>query len=150
MQWSNFTFPSKTVGYKMNRGVQIILIDDHDMVRQGLRALLGSVPEFHFCADFASGKLALEQLDDVSAHLALIDINMPEMNGLEVAAIIRKRRPEIKIVMVSMEIKQSYVRRAYELGLEGYISKSADISELVRAIKDVVNDNRVFPLRVNS
>ena len=108
-----------------------------------MSAILQTVPEFTLQAQFGSGIEAVEACHD-DLDVILMDVNMPEMNGVEAARQILSKKPQLRIVLVSMEIKEAYVDQAKEIGVAGYVSKSADIDVLIQAVKRASVEGEFF------
>lgn len=119
----------------------IMIVDDHDMVRQGLESVIDSIPEMSIEYTAKNGAEAMNLLDDLEQkpNLILMDIFMPEMNGMAAAVKIKEKYPAIKILMLSMEISSEYIKTAFQSNIDGYIPKNADIEILISAIKQVCN-----------
>lgn len=117
--------------------VRILLADDHALVRAGLRALLAELVDVEVVAETGDGHEALRLLADRKPDIALVDISMPGLNGIEVALRARKKHPATRIVMLSMHVDDEFVRRALVAGAAGYLVKSADRSELELALRAV-------------
>jgi DNA-binding NarL/FixJ family response regulator len=114
------------------------------MVIQGLKALIEAQPGFAVSKTYNSGLKALEEYKSDDQDVILMDINMPKINGFETASEILERDPSAKIIMLSMEVTKAYMKKALEEGVKGYVSKSADIFELLEAIKSVFRGNKSF------
>jgi DNA-binding NarL/FixJ family response regulator len=117
--------------------LRVLLADDHALVRAGLRSLLEEVSQVEVIAEAADGLQALELIGQHRPHLALLDIGMSGMNGLDVAERVAREFPEVRVVMLSMHANEEYVRRALRAGARGYVPKDVDPSELRRAIEAV-------------
>jgi len=130
-----------------------MLVDDHDMVRQGIESIVKTDDQLCITKTAKSGIEALEVLEvldgqEGNPHIILMDIFMPEMNGLVTATKIKERFPGIKIIMLSMEISSEYVKTAFQNNIEGYLPKNADIDILLRAIKIVHQGGTFYDDRV--
>jgi DNA-binding NarL/FixJ family response regulator len=114
--------------------IRVILADDHALVRLGFRRILEDDPRIAVVGEASTGiaavKLALETKPDV----AVMDLSMPDLGGLEASAEILKSLPDTKILILSMHSDQAYVRKAFEIGAKGYILKNAIEVDLTRAI----------------
>ena len=127
----------------MERKLSLALIDDHEMVLQGLKALLSSNAGFEVKQCWTNGFEAVEHAKgDVDIYL--VDMNMPEINGLETAELLLRKVENAKVIFLSMELKKAYMDRAKDIGAMGYISKSASIDELMNSIKKVANGQECF------
>ena len=123
----------------MQKKTQIVLVDDHVLLRTGLSALVGS---FHNCSvlfEANNGKDFIEKLNpDMPPDIVLMDINMPEMDGYETAAWLKNNYPLVKVVALSMYDNENSIIRMFRAGVKGYILKDADPSELEAAINSVI------------
>lgn len=115
--------------------IRILLADDHALVRAGLRALLEEMPEVEVVAEVADGREALRLIEELKPDLALLDISMPGLNGLEVAARVGRDHPRTRSVILSMHIDDEYIRRALAAGAAGYLLKNSDRGELEMAVR---------------
>ena len=119
------------------RPLRILLADDHALVRGGIRSLLGSIEGVTVVAETGDGLEALELIRSLAPDLALLDITMPGLNGLEIAERAAKEAPSTKIVVLSMHANESYVADALRVGVAGYLRKSAAVAELPAALEAV-------------
>lgn len=119
------------------RPVRILLADDHALVRAGIRSLLAGLDDVVVVAEAADGREALRLMAQHQPDVALVDISMPGLNGLETLVCARKERPRTRIVILSMHKDDEYVRRALRWGAAGYLLKSATREELELAVRAV-------------
>jgi DNA-binding NarL/FixJ family response regulator len=117
--------------------LRILLADDHALVRAGMRALLGELPGVDVIAETGDGREALRLIRERKPDIALIDISMPGLNGLEVAARAVQDHPATRVIIVSMHADDESVRRALVAGATGYLLKNSDRSELELALRTV-------------
>jgi NarL family two-component system response regulator YdfI len=115
----------------------VIIADDHRIVRDGLRMILSHDPEIEIVAEVDDGEHLLALLEEVEADVVLLDIRMPGLSGLETLESLRERQHSIRVVILTMYDDPVYVRRAVELGADGYLLKSVDREELKRALRAV-------------
>ena len=113
---------------------RILVADDHDLIRAGIRLLLETLPDVHIVAEAGNGRDAVELTRLHKPDLALLDIAMPDMNGLEAAARIVKQFPRTRVAMMSCHANEEYVLQAMRSGARGYLVKNAQPSELGVAI----------------
>jgi DNA-binding NarL/FixJ family response regulator len=116
---------------------RVLLADDHALVRAGFRSLLEKIPSVKVVAEANDGREAVELVRKHRPEVALIDIAMPKLNGLEAVARITKEFPKTKVIVLSMYANQEYVLQAMRAGARGYLIKEAALSELKSAIKGV-------------
>jgi DNA-binding NarL/FixJ family response regulator len=110
--------------------MRVLLADDHTLVRAGIRALLESLPDVEIVAEAGDGQIAMQQIREKRPQLALVDIGMPGLNGLEIAARAAREVPTTKVVILSMHGTPSYVAQALRAGVSGYVLKDAAADEL--------------------
>lgn len=118
--------------------IKILLVDDHKMVREGLKSVINSKDELKVIGEANSGDEAIEKAIKLKPHVIVMDINMPGMNGIEAAKKIKEINSGIKILMLTMIDNEKFIIDALSSGVEGYLYKDADISELIKAIKKIV------------
>ena len=114
------------------RRPRIILADDHTLVAEGLAQLLGT--EFELAARVGNGRDAIRAVETLEPDVVLLDISMPVLNGIEAARQLLRRRPQLKILFLTMHADPDYLRTCLRLGVSGYILKSAAARELSAAI----------------
>ena len=119
------------------QNIRVLLADDHTLVRSGMRALVDDLPGVEVVAEAADGRAALDRIDEMRPHVVLMDIAMPELNGLDAAAQVQGRFPEVHVILLSMHAEEEYVARALAIGAAGYVLKNADAAELDTAIRTV-------------
>jgi len=121
--------------------VRLFLVDDHPLVRDGLRARLGAMPGLEIVGEAGSGAEALALIGPAQPHLVLMDVGMKDMNGIELAALLlqqqQQHQPAPHIVMLSMYDNPEYVQKALQVGARGYVLKDAPAAEIVAAIEAV-------------
>lgn len=122
--------------------VDILLADDHDVVRKGLRALLESQPDLKVVGEAVDGLEVVPQVEKLRPHLVILDIKMPGLNGLDVARMIRTRAPDTKIIMLSMFSDEAYVVQALRNGASAYVLKESKASDLLEAVRTVAAGGR--------
>ncbi|PWU12138.1 MAG: DNA-binding response regulator [Terriglobia bacterium] len=116
---------------------RILLVDDHTLMRQGLRHILESQPDFDIVAEAGSGLEAVEAARDHKPDVAVVDIAMKELNGIEATSQILKVSPLTSVLILSMYSDERYVLRAVKAGARGYLLKNSAGDELIQAIQDL-------------
>jgi len=122
----------------MNDTIRILLVDDHPMVREGLRARLSSVVQLTVVGEAGDAAEALRLLDGLAVDVVLQDVGLKEGNGIDLAQAMLARWPGLRVLMFSMYDNPEYVQRALQAGARGYVLKDAPASEIVAAIEAVV------------
>ncbi|MCP5261786.1 MAG: response regulator transcription factor [Burkholderiaceae bacterium] len=117
---------------------RVVLADDHTLVRAGLRKLLESLPEVAVVGEADDGLALLAMVQELQPELALLDIAMPGLNGLETAARLSRTAPGLRVLMLSMHQNEEYVRQALRNGAAGYMLKDAAPMELALAVRAVL------------
>jgi DNA-binding NarL/FixJ family response regulator len=117
---------------------RVLLADDHTLVRAGIRALLETIEDVEVVAESGDGREVLELIGRHRPDLALLDIGMPGLNGIEIARRSHEVSPKTKIVILSMYDDKTHVRQAIRAGVAGYLLKGAAVTELPLAVKAVV------------
>jgi DNA-binding NarL/FixJ family response regulator len=119
--------------------IKVLLAEDQIMVRQGLKAMIETDEEIIVTGEAANGKEAVALCEKQVYDVAILDIRMPEMDGLEVAKVLRARFPHIKVLMLTTFDDNHYVMEALKLGVSGYVLKNGDTEALIRSIKSSLN-----------
>lgn len=117
--------------------IRIFLADDHAVVRQGLRALLDADPEIEVVGESADGRDAVRQVKQLKPDVTILDVAMPELNGIEAALKIHEIDPGIGIVVLSMYSTREHVVRALRAGASGYLLKESAVVEVIDAVREV-------------
>jgi DNA-binding NarL/FixJ family response regulator len=115
--------------------IRVLLADDHEMVRSGLRMLLESHPDIEVAAEAGDGLDAVRQAIEHNVDLAILDVSMPRATGLQAASEIRRRRPEMRVLLLSTHDNERYFFEALRAGASGYVLKTAGNRELVEACR---------------
>ena len=129
--------------------VRILLADDHTVMRDGLRALLEKQPDMQVVAEAADGRESVRLAEDTSPDVVVMDIGMPNMNGIEATRRIVEKQPETGVVILSMHYDESYVLRSLKAGARAYLLKDALKSELIAAIRAVAEGRSFFSPKVS-
>lgn len=131
--------------------INIMIADDHTMIREGLKNLIEFDENIQVTAEAGDGKECIKMLPAVNPDVLLLDINMPEINGIEVLKLMCKRKKRPKILMLTVHNETEYLIKAIDMGADGYILKDSDSQELIRAIKYIYNgDKFVQPSLISS
>jgi DNA-binding NarL/FixJ family response regulator len=117
--------------------IKILIVDDHPVVRKGLLSCLASKENLKVVGEAANGNEAVKQVKELMPDIVLMDISMPEMDGLAVTEVLRKDAPQTKVLILSMQSNRDAVLRIIKAGARGYVLKDAPTEELVHAIETV-------------
>lgn len=122
--------------------IKILLADDHNLVREGLKRIVEESPGMEVIAEASDGRQALQLIKETNPDVALIDISMPELDGLEVIRELQISHPSLPIIVLTMHEEEQYIIRAIEAGAMGYITKRSVSEQLVKAIHQVYSGSR--------
>ncbi len=120
--------------------LSILIADDHEVVRRGIRALLEARPGWKICGEAASGRAAVEKVKTLRPDLVLLDLTMPEMDGLEAIQKLLEARPGTKILVLTMNDSGEMASKVLAAGASGLVLKSEAARDLVRAVQTVEKD----------
>lgn len=123
--------------------LRILLADDHTIVRQGIRKILEEQPDWQVAAEAGDGREAVRKALELKPDVALLDIGMPLLNGIEATGQIVRLAPAVRVVILSMHPNEAYIGRALQAGARGYLLKDSADSDLVRAIT-LVSEGKSF------
>lgn len=118
---------------------KVVIVDDHSMVREGLRQLLELDGDVEVIGEAGDGVECLDLLEEILPQVLLLDINMPNMNGLEVLERLKENNVNVKVIILTVHNEIEFLLRAVEIGINGYLLKESDSNELKRAIFHVIN-----------
>ncbi len=135
------TFPSRTA-------IRVFLADDHTIIRDGLRALIDAQPGLQVVGEAANGRAAVARVLALRPDVAVLDIAMPELNGIDAARAIRAQQPGTQVIMLSMHASSEHVVRALQAGALGYLLKESAGRELLAAIQVVHAGRRYLSARL--
>lgn len=124
--------------------INVVLADDHVLVRDGIKALLEDQPGIVVIDEASNGKEALEVISRNKPHVLIIDIRMPEMNGIEAVGEITKSGIDVKTLVLSMHDSEEYVLKAIQAGADGYLLKGASKEEFLKAVQKVASGGKYF------
>ena len=117
--------------------IKVFLADDHKILRESLIILLQQENDLEVIGEAADGHQALDEILHLKPDIAILDISLPKLNGLEVAARLRKDYPALKIIILTMHKNEEFVARAYQLEVNGYVLKDNALEELLKSIRIV-------------
>lgn len=126
------------MSYEFSQPVRILLADDHAILRTGLRLMLSNIPNLEVVAEATNGREALAKAEEVKPDLVVMDITMPEMNGIEATTELKRRWPKTKVLFLTMHENEELLFRTVQAGGSGYVLKKSADNELVEAIYQVM------------
>ena len=129
--------------------LRILIADDHEVVRRGLRALLETRPGWEVAGEAVTGRQAVEEARRLTPDVIIMDITMPEMNGLEATRQIRREIPEVEVLVLSVHDSEQLVREVLEAGARGYVLKSDAGRDLVAAVESLRQHKPFFTAKVS-
>jgi DNA-binding NarL/FixJ family response regulator len=130
---------------------RILIADDFPIVRSGLRKVLDAKPDLEVVAEAEDGAEAVEKALAEDVHLAILDVSMPRMTGIQAAAELHKRKPEIKVLMLSMHDSEQFLFEALKAGASGYVLKSGADTDIVDACRAAMRgDSFLYPSAVTT
>ena len=130
---------------------RILIADDFAIVRQGLKKVLDAKADLEVVAEAEDGREAVEKALKEDVHLAILDVSMPRMTGIQAAAELRKRKPELKTLMLSMHDSEQFLFEALKAGASGYVLKSGADTDIVDAVRAAMRgDSYLYPSAVTT
>lgn len=122
----------------MHKTYSIVIAEDHTLLREGLKSLLQSLPDVHVVGEASDGQMAVDLCERLQPDLVLMDLSMPRMDGLKATKIIKKRSPEVRVLVLTVHGANEYVYSALSAGADGYMLKDASNEEFSLAIQSVL------------
>ncbi|OGB23464.1 MAG: hypothetical protein A3I66_02035 [Burkholderiales bacterium RIFCSPLOWO2_02_FULL_57_36] len=122
--------------------IRLLIADDHHILRAGLRTVLHGVSDIEVVGEAIDGEDAMRKVCDTECNAVLLDINMPKLDGFEVLARIRRKNPDLPVLMISQLPDKQYAMRAFKAGANGYIMKNCEPAQLIEAIRCVAAGKR--------
>jgi DNA-binding NarL/FixJ family response regulator len=131
--------------------IRILIADDHAIVRSGLKRVLDAKPDMEVVAEAEDGAEAVDKALKEDVHLAILDVSMPRMTGIQAAAELHKRKPELKTLMLSMHDSEQFLFEALKAGASGYVLKSGADTDIVDAVRAAMRgDSYLYPSAVTT
>lgn len=128
--------------------MKIMLVDDHPVVRQGIRLILGAEPGIEVCAEAATAAGALEYVRTIDLDLVVLDINLPDQNGFVVLQEIRRHRPDLPVLILSIQPEEHMAARALKAGASGFLNKESAPEELIKAVRTLARGRKYISPRL--
>lgn len=123
--------------------IGIVLADNHELVREGIASLLNMVPDFKVISQCANGRQLIKRVRALYPNIAIIDMSLPELNGLDGAKYLRKINPSIRVIAISDNPDEVSMREMMNAGISGYVVKSGRVNDLIKAIR-VGSTNKIY------
>jgi DNA-binding NarL/FixJ family response regulator len=123
--------------YKSMKTISILIAEDHKIVRQGFTKLLGMESDFKVIGEASNGRMAIDLAIELIPDVVLMDIAMPELNGLEATALLLQSRPATRVIILTAHCEDAYITHALQLGVRGFMRKQSSASEVCKAIRTV-------------
>lgn len=140
-----FDFPAQPIHYLyVMEKIRLGIADDHKIFRNGLKATLEDNPDFELLVEASNGKQLIAQLNTVAPDVILMDIKMPEMDGIQTTAAVKQRYPQVKVLALSMFNEDKYIVDMMKAGASGYLLKNAEPEEIIEAITTVYQKDYYF------
>jgi len=128
--------------------IKLAIADDHQLVLDGLKALISDVADFELVAEGNNGRDICLIVDNFSVDVVLVDIDMPIMNGMQATEIIKKKHPNVKVIVLTMHSEKGIIQKVLEVGADGYLLKNTNQKELIEAIRKVKAGEKYFSAEV--
>ncbi len=130
--------------------IRVLVVDDHDIVRYGICSVLKSSSDVDVVGEASNGVQAVSLFEELMPDVMLLDISMPEMNGIETTRTIIKKYPDARILILTMHLNEEYLNQVLSAGASGYILKNTEIGEMLNAIRSVAQGKQIFSAPISS
>jgi DNA-binding NarL/FixJ family response regulator len=132
----------------VNTPLQVLIVDDHQMFREGVRNRLEQEPDIQVVGEAGSAQEAFALVEQTNPFVVTLDIRLPDASGIEVARLLRRRHPELRILILSAYDFDQYVEAAVRLGVDGYLLKDSSQEKIVQALREIATGGAVLPPRI--
>ncbi|HEO63979.1 MAG TPA: response regulator transcription factor [Candidatus Omnitrophica bacterium] len=130
--------------------IDVLLVDDHPIVRQGIKSVISREPDINIVAEASNGQEAVDLAKEKSPDVIIMDITLPILNGLDATSRILKKDKDAKVLILSMHENRAFVEKALSYGARGYVLKEGAADEIVRAIRDVCGGKYFLSSKISS
>lgn len=142
-------YPLKILNREMKAKISLALVDDHHLVRDGIKSLIEGVEHIDVVIEASNSDELLAKLEEVEPQIAIVDISLPGLSGIEITKTLGSRYPNIKVIILSMHTTQEFIFNAIKAGAKGYLPKNITQIELVDAIEGVNAGNEYFSKEIS-
>jgi DNA-binding NarL/FixJ family response regulator len=132
----------------VNTPLQVLIVDDHQMFREGIRNRLEQEPDIQVVGEASSAQEAFALVEQTNPSVVTLDIRLPDASGIKVARLLRQQHPELRILILSAYDLDQYVEAAIRLGVDGYLLKGSSQEKLVQALREIATGGVVLPPRI--
>ncbi len=129
---------------EINYPIKIIIADDHEILANGIASMLSKNSEFEICGTATNGREVMNMLKVKKVDLVILDMNMPELNGIETTIELKEKHPEVKVLILSMFDREGYIQNALDVGVDGYVLKNVNEREIDSAIYRIMAGKTYF------
>jgi DNA-binding NarL/FixJ family response regulator len=129
--------------------IRVLLVDDHDLMRAGIRVLLSAMPDIVVCGESSDGREAIRLAKELHPDIILMDISMPNLNGIDATAQLRETLPGTSVLILSMHATKVHVLEAIRAGAAGYVLKTSAVDEMEEAIRTVARGGKYITPQVS-
>jgi two-component system, NarL family, nitrate/nitrite response regulator NarL len=128
---------------------RVLIVDDHAFVRRGVQTILESIPDWELCGQASNGLEAIQMVEQCKPDVVLMDVSMPEMDGIEATRIVRAANPRTKIVLLTLHESVEVLRSGFRAGANGYLLKADAEEELIKALRVVIGDGSYISPKID-
>jgi DNA-binding NarL/FixJ family response regulator len=128
---------------------RMLIVDDHALIRRGVQLILEPYPEWQLCGEAENGQEAIMGASNLRPDVIIMDISMPVLDGIEAAEVISQKHPDIKIILLTLYDSEEIIRKAFQAGARGYVSKADADQELLKALRTVGEKNVYISSRID-
>lgn len=128
----------------MNEAIKLHIVEDHKIVRDGIRAMLLGIKDVKLTGESTNGKSFIDELENLSVDIVILDIGLPDISGIKIAEIISKKSPGLKVIILSANADEENINSAVNYGVAGFLSKDASKEEFLEAVRTVYSGEQFF------
>lgn len=128
----------------MNEAIKLHIVEDHKIVRDGIRAMLLGIKDVKLTGESTNGKSFIDELENLSVDIVILDIGLPDISGIKIAEIISEKSPGLKVIILSANADEENINSAVNYGVAGFLSKDASKEEFLEAVRTVYSGEQFF------